>query len=73
MEKINKFFEWIDRFNVPISFRYKKDDNYSTFLGGLISTIIILLTVGFGIYRINLDNNYFANRRIWNILFYSFC
>ena len=50
MEKINKFFEWTDRFNVPISFRYKGDDNYSTFLGGLITTIIFLLTAGFGIY-----------------------
>ena len=67
MEKINKFFEWIDRFNVPISFRYKKDDNYSTFLGGLISTIIILLTVGFGIYYFIP----FVNRKNYSLYYYT--
>ena len=50
MKKIIKFFEWIDRFSVPISFRYKKEDSYSTCLGGIVSVIFILLTGGFGIY-----------------------
>ena len=50
MKKITKFFEWIDRFSVPISFRYKKEDSFSTCLGGVVSVIIILFTIGFGIY-----------------------
>ena len=50
MKKMNKFFERADRFNFPISFRYKKDDSYSTSLGGIVSLLIILLTVGFFIY-----------------------
>ena len=50
MKKITKFFEWIDRFSVPISFRYKKDDSFSTCLGGVVSLIFILFTIGFGIY-----------------------
>ena len=67
MEKINKFFEWIDRFNVPISFRYKGDDNYSTFLGGLITTIIFLLTAGFGIYYFIP----FVNRKNYSLYYYT--
>ena len=67
MEKINKFFEWIDRFNVPISFRYKGDDNYSTFLGGLITTIIFLLTAGFGIYYLIP----FVNRKNYSLYYYT--
>ena len=39
MKKVIKFFEWIDQFSVPISFRYKKEDSYSTCLGGLVSVI----------------------------------
>ena len=50
MKKMNKFFERVDRFNFPISFRYKKDDSYSTSLGGIVSLLIILLTIGFFIY-----------------------
>ena len=67
MEKINKFFEWTDRFNVPISFRYKGDDSYSTFLGGLITTIIFLLTAGFGIYYLIP----FVNRKNYSLYYYT--
>ena len=51
MEKIKNFFEYLDQFNIPISFRYQKDDNYSTLMGGLISFIIIALSLIFGIYH----------------------
>ena len=50
MKKVIKFFEWIDQFSVPISFRYKKEDSYSTCLGGLVSVIFFLIAGGFGIY-----------------------
>jgi hypothetical protein len=50
MKRINNFFEFVDRFNIPISLRYKDDDNYSTLLGGIVSLSIILIALGFGIY-----------------------
>ena len=46
---VKSFFEFIDLFNVPISFRYKKDDSYSTFVGGIFSFIFLGLLIGFGI------------------------
>jgi len=50
MEKIKSFFEFIDRFDIPISFRYQKDDSYSTFIGGFFSFVIIVLSLISGIY-----------------------
>ena len=50
MEKIKSFFELIDRFDIPISFRYQKDDSYSTFIGGFFSFVIIVFSLISGIY-----------------------
>ena len=50
MEKIKSFFEFIDRFDIPISFRYQKDDRYSTFIGGFFSFVKIVLSLISGIY-----------------------
>ena len=54
MEKIKKdikkSFKFIDLFAVPFSFRYKKENTYSTLLGGIFSFIFCLTSVGFGIY-----------------------
>jgi len=50
MEKIKSFFELIDRFDIPISFRYQKDDSYSTPISGFFSFVIIVLSVISSIY-----------------------
>ena len=50
MKKVINFFEFIDQFDFPISFHYKKDDSYSTCLGGLVTLVIVLLGLSFGIY-----------------------
>ena len=54
MEKIKKdikkSFKFIDLFAVPLSFRYKKENTYSTLLGGIFSLIFSLTSLGFGIY-----------------------
>ena len=50
MKKIKGFFESIDQYGIPISFRYQKEDNYSTFIGGIFSFIIIGFSIIFGIY-----------------------
>ena len=47
---IIKFFKFIDLFAVPFSFRYKKENKYSTLLGGIVSFIFGLASVLFGIY-----------------------
>ena len=50
MKKMSTFFEFMDRFNFPISFGYKKDDSYSTCLGGIVSFLLALATIVFGFY-----------------------
>ena len=49
-QKIRHFFEFTDRFDFPISFRYKREDSFSTCFGGIISFLLILITMGFFIY-----------------------
>ena len=52
LKKIKKILKLIDKFSVPISFRYKGDDNYSTALGGIFTLIVFLLALIFGIIYI---------------------
>ena len=35
------YFKKFDRFEVPISFRHKKEDSYTTWIGGLFTCLII--------------------------------
>ena len=64
---IKKFFKYIDLFAVPFSFRYKKDNTYSTLLGGIVSFIFSLVSVGFGIYYFIP----FCQRKNFSINFYT--
>ena len=47
---LNSFFHYFkkfDRFEVPISFRHKKEDTYTTWIGGLFTILIILCALVF--------------------------
>ena len=50
MKSIKKFLRTIDIFGIPLTFRYKKNDKYSTSLGGLTIIIFIILAIAFGVY-----------------------
>ena len=50
MKSIKKFLRTIDIFGIPLTFRYKKNDKYSTSLGGLTIIIFIILAITFGVY-----------------------
>ena len=67
MKLVKKFFEFIDYFHVPISFRYKNDDSYSTFIGGLFTLIFFILVSGFGIYYAIP----FCNRKNYSLFYYT--
>ena len=43
-------FKKIDLFAVPISFRYNKEESYSTILGGFFTLLIFIIGAVFGIY-----------------------
>ena len=64
---VKKFFEFIDLFYVPISFRYKKEDSYSTCIGGIFSFILIILITAFGIYYFIP----FVNRENYSLYYYT--
>ena len=46
---IKRFVKLFDFFSVPFSFRYKNENNYSTFLGGLFCILFCILALIFGI------------------------
>ena len=50
MKSIKVFLRTIDIFGIPLTFRYKKKDKYSTSLGGLTIIIFCILALSFGIY-----------------------
>ena len=41
------YFKKLDGFNVPISFRHKREDTYATWIGGFITFIIVALALIF--------------------------
>ena len=75
---VKKFFEFIDLFYVPISFRYKKEDSYSTCIGGIFSFILIIDKENY-LYILDfisldlikkIDCNIFFNEKILILLYY---
>ena len=46
---IKRFIKLFDFFSVPFSFRYKNENNYSTFIGGLFFILFCILALIFGI------------------------
>ena len=41
------YFKKLDGFDIPISFRHKREDTYSTWIGGLITFLIVGFALGF--------------------------
>ena len=49
-KRIKSFFRENDYFAISFTFRYKKEDKFSTWQGGIITFIIIAIYLFFGIY-----------------------
>ena len=49
-KRIKIFFRENDSFAISFTFRYKKEDKFSTWQGGIITIIIIAIYLFFGIY-----------------------
>ena len=47
LNKVRHLTRKIDIFSVPISLTYKKEDSFSTVLGGLLSILAIIILGGF--------------------------
>ena len=56
-----------DLFSVPFHFTYKKEDNFSTRFGGIITFIYILIIIIYLIYRIIP----FLNRKNYKFVYYQ--
>lgn len=64
------FYHWtkkFDRFDNPISFRYRDEDSYSSWIGGLITLVIVCLAIIFGI----LDFVPFCQRKNYSLFYYT--
>lgn len=48
--RVTKFLKENDYFAIPISFRYKEEDKYSTLLGGIMTVLFALTYITFGIF-----------------------
>jgi hypothetical protein len=67
MKCIKGFLQKIDVFGVPYSFKHKKNDKYSTSLGGFIFCLFIVAVLVIGIYYFIP----FYNRKNFTIIYYS--
>ena len=67
MKSIKKFLRLIDVFAVPISFRYKQKNYYSTSLGGLFIILFTVVILIVGIYY----SIPFLNRKNFTIVYYT--
>ena len=50
MKSLKVFFQSFDIFGIPLTFRYKTKDKYSTSIGGIAIIIFGILALSFGIY-----------------------
>ena len=67
MKCIKGFLQKIDVFGVPYSFKHKKNDKYSTSLGGFIFCLFIVAVLVIGIYYFIP----FYNRKNFSLIYYS--
>ena len=67
MRSIKSFLKAIDVFGVPLSFRYKKKNYYSTSLGGLFIILLIIVVLIVGIYYFIP----FMNRKNFSVIYYT--
>lgn len=46
-----KFVKSLDRFSVPVNFKVnKQDDSYKSIVGGFMTIILSLISIGYAIY-----------------------
>ena len=67
MKSIKLFLRKIDIFGILLTFKYKKEDKYSTALGGLVIILFSILALTFGIYYFIP----FYNRQNLSIIYYT--
>ena len=67
MKSLKVFLRKFDIFGIPLTFRYKAKDKYSTPLGGATIIIFCILALAFGIYYIIL----FIKRQNLSIIYYT--
>ena len=52
MQIIFKFFKKIDQFRIPFSFKYKSEEEYITYLGGIIFFLLSFGSVSYFIINL---------------------
>ena len=67
MKSLKVFLRKFDIFGIPLTFRYKAKDKYSTPLGGATIIIFCILALAFGIYYIIP----FIKRQNLSIIYYT--
>ena len=70
MEYTCCLFHWtkkFDRFDSPISFRYREEDSYSSWIGGLVTLAIVCSAIFFGIW----DFVPFCGRKNYSLFYYT--
>jgi hypothetical protein len=61
------YFKKLDNFDIPISFRHKREDTYGTWIGGFINFVIVGFALGFCIvYFIP-----FVRKENYNLYYYT--
>ena len=67
MKVIKQLLRKVDSFAVPLSFRYKNDDIFSTSFGGFITILFGIISLSLGIYYFIP----FINRKNYTLVYYS--
>ena len=67
MKPLKDFLRKIDIFGIPLNFKYKTKDKYSTPFGGFILLLFCILALAFGIYYLIP----FLNRKNLSIIYYT--
>ena len=67
MKEIKRLLKKCDLFGVPFSFKYKKEERYSTSLGGFFFILYIIIVIVVGIYYLIP----FFDHKKYSIVYYS--
>ena len=51
MKAVNEFFRKFDSFGVPLTFKYKSKEKYTTAIGGIFTLIFVALAIFLGVYN----------------------
>ena len=67
MKVIKQLLRKVDSFAVPITFRYKNEDKFSTSFGGFITIMFSIISISFGIYYFIP----FITRKNYSLVYYT--